>query len=72
MVENENEIVQVKENKTKIIVMGVLLGAAVGGIGAALFVNAKGEDEISVTPGEGIKIGLMLLGLLRSISSLAD
>jgi gas vesicle protein len=69
----ENEIVPVKSYKTKALIVGTVIGAAVGAAGAMLFIQAKGDDErIDFTLGEGVKIGVMLLGLLRSISSLAD
>lgn len=69
----ENEIVQVKSYKTKAIVIGGVLGAAIGVAGAMLFIQAKGDDEqLDFSLGEGVKIGVMLLGLLRSISSLAE
>jgi drug/metabolite transporter (DMT)-like permease len=54
------------------------IGAGIGaltGMAAAFLLNrraAREEIELKFTPGDGIKIGLLVLGLLRSIASLAD
>lgn len=54
----------------------LLIGAGIGaltGLAAAFLLSrraSKEDGEISVTPGEGIRIGLLVLGLLRSIASL--
>ena len=56
------------------IVYGVLIGA-VTGLVAAMLLNRRaeeGERSTAITTGEGIKLGVMLLGLLRAISSLGD
>ena len=56
----------------------LLIGAGIGaltGLAAAVLLNrraAKGDGDVSMTPGDGIKIGLLVLGLLRSIASLAE
>jgi gas vesicle protein len=59
---------------SRIIFLGVLLGAATGLI-AALLVNQRAEKEgrsTAMTAGEGLKLGVMLLGLLRAIGSLGE
>jgi hypothetical protein len=54
----------------------LLIGAAVGaltGLAAAYLLNrraAKNEADVALTPTEGLKIGLLVVGLLRSIASL--
>jgi DMSO reductase anchor subunit len=61
-------------NQSRIIFFGVLLGAATGLI-AALLLNQRVEKEgrnTAMTTGEGLKLGLLLLGLLRAIGSLGD
>jgi len=62
------------ENKNKTLVMGALIGAATG-MFAALLLNRRvdnNESETALTTGEGLKIGVLLLGLLRAIASLGD
>jgi gas vesicle protein len=61
-------------NKTRTLFFGALIGAATGLV-AAMLLNRraeKGERETAITAGEGIRLGVMVLGLLRAIGSLAD
>ena len=61
-------------NKIRTLIIGALIGAGTGLI-AAMLLNRraeKGERETAITAGEGIKLGVMVLGLLRAIGSLAD
>jgi len=61
-------------NKNKTIFLGALIGAAAGLI-AAMLLNRraeKNERETAITPGEGIKLGVLIFGLLRAIASLSD
>lgn len=62
------------ENKNRVILGGVLLGAVIGLIGAVLLTRRaeKNERETAITTGEGIKIGALVFGLLRAIASLGD
>jgi hypothetical protein len=54
----------------------LLIGAGVGaltGLAAAFLLGrraAKTESEVTITPTEGLKIGLLVIGLLRSIATL--
>jgi len=44
-------------------------------LAAALLLNRraeKNERETAITAGEGLKLGVLVLGLLRAIGSLAD
>jgi gas vesicle protein len=62
------------ENKRNTLIMGALIGA-VTGLFAALLLNRraeKNESETALTTGEGLKIGVLLFGLLRAIASLGD
>jgi len=62
------------KNAGRTIFFGVLLGAAAGLV-AAMLLNRRAEKEnrsTAITAGEGLKIGVLLLGLLRAIGSLAD
>lgn len=61
-------------NKSRTLFYGALIGAATGLV-AAMLLNRraeKGERETAITAGEGLKLGVMVLGLLRAIGSLAD
>lgn len=60
--------------RTQTILIGTLLGAATGLV-AALMWNRRATKEggsTAITAGEGVKLGVMILGLLRAISSLGD
>jgi len=56
------------------IVYGVLIGAATGLVAAMLLNKRAVNDERStaITTGEGLKLGVLLIGLLRAIASLGD
>jgi gas vesicle protein len=61
-------------NRSRNILFGALIGAFTGLV-AAMLLNRRAEkrgDETAITPGEGMKIGMLLFGLLRAISSLGD
>ncbi len=60
--------------KPKVLLIGAVLGAAVG-LGAAylLIQNAEREGEnLNIGAGEAVKLGVMVFGLLRSISRLGS
>jgi gas vesicle protein len=61
-------------NKTKIIVGGALIGAVTGLIAAMLLTRRaeRNERETAITSGEGLKLGVLIFGLLRAIASLND
>ena len=61
-------------NQNKILLFGALIGAATG-VAAAMILQRRAEKtgtEISLSAGEGIQLGVMIMGLLRAISSLGD
>ena len=59
--------------KTKVLIIGGLLGTLVGVASAYLLIqNRKEEETLQVTPGEGVKLGVLVLGLLRSIATLGE
>ena len=62
------------ENKNKTLLAGALLGAVTGLIAAVLLTRRaeEGERETAMTTGEGLKIGVLVFGLLRAIASLGD
>lgn len=58
--------------KPKVLLIGALLGAAVG-LGAAYLLIQRAEREgesLNIGAGEAVKLGVMVFGLLRSISQL--
>jgi len=61
-------------NQNKILLFGALIGAATG-LAAAMILQRRAEKtgtDISLSTGEGIQLGVMIMGLLRAISSLGD
>jgi len=61
-------------NQNRILVFGALIGAGTGLV-AAMILQRRAEKtgtEISLSTGEGIQLGVMVMGLLRAISSLGD
>jgi gas vesicle protein len=62
------------ENKSKTLFMGALIGAIIGLLAAMLLQRRaeKGERETAITTGEGLKLGVLVFGLLRAIASLGD
>ena len=72
------EMSQVSDNgqnwKTQALVVGALIGALVGVGGAYLLIqNAeKHGDRVDVSSSEGIKISLLVMGLLRQIDQLGE
>lgn len=62
------------ENKSRIIMSGALIGAITGLIAAMLLTRRAEKEERStaITSGEGLKLGVLVFGLLRAIASLGD
>jgi gas vesicle protein len=62
------------ENKNKTIFLGTLIGALTGLIAATLLTRRAEHEERStaITTGEGLKLGVLVFGLLRAIASLSD
>lgn len=60
--------------RPKVLVIGAVLGAVVG-LGAAYLLaqqsEAKGKAP-EISAGEGVRLGLLVLGLLRSVATLGE
>lgn len=60
--------------KVRTLVIGGLLGALIG-LGAAYLLTRRAEEQgttLSISPGKGMQMGVLVAGLLRSILSLGD
>lgn len=60
--------------KSSTIIYGTLIGAVTGLVAALLLSRRveKKDDAITIAPGDGLKLGVMVFGLLRAIASLGD
>jgi hypothetical protein len=61
-------------NKNRTLLVGALAGAVTGLI-AAMLLNRRSEEqgtELALTTGDGMKLGVMVIGLLRAIASLGE
>ncbi len=61
-------------NANRTLLFGALIGAGIGLI-AAMLLNRRAQEsgeELALTTGDGMKLGVMLIGLLRAIASLGD
>ena len=63
-----------QKRKTITLAIGGVAGALIGLAGAYMLVqNAEREDKpIEISTGEGVKLAVMVFGLLRSIATLHD
>lgn len=61
-------------NNSRTILFGTLIGAVTGLAAAILLTRRaeKNERETALTSGEGLKLGVLVFGLLRAIASLGD
>lgn len=60
--------------RPKVLVIGAVAGALVG-LGAAYLLAQNAENQgraPSLSPGEGVRLGLLVLGLLRSVATLGE
>lgn len=70
---SENQVVQNANWRRNTLLFGAIVGALTGaGAAYMLIQRTNDEDPPSFTPTEGVKLGLMVLGLLRSIGQLND
>jgi hypothetical protein len=71
MDEENTEIVVVNNWKPKALIIGGVIGAAIG-VSAAYLLIQNSEDDAppQFSVGEGVKIGVLVLTLLRNIATL--
>ncbi len=60
--------------KTKVLIIGAVIGAVVGAGAAYLMIqNAEQQNQKpSVSGGDGVKLGLLVLGVLRQVAELGS
>jgi len=60
--------------KTKILILGALIGAAAGVGAAYMLLQRAAQEERSprLTAGEGVQLGLGVLGLLKLVSGMGS
>jgi gas vesicle protein len=62
-------------NQSRTLLIGALAGAFTGLVAAMLLqrrAEQNGQETAIITTGDGMKIGVMVFGLLRAIASLGD
>lgn len=60
--------------KTTTLIVGAVVGA-ITGVGAAYLLVRRAEQEdgeVALSTGEGLRLGLLVLGLLRQIAQLGE
>ena len=62
------------DTKTKTLIIGAMAGAALGVAGALLLTRRAEEtgSEIAVSAGDGLRLSVMIIGLLRAIADLGE
>ncbi len=60
------------DTKVKTLIIGAAAGAAIGLAGAFLLTRRAEETgtEITVSTGDGMRLGVMIIGLLRAVADL--
>jgi len=75
--EEKNQVTQFDGDnnwKVKTLLVGVVLGAATG-LSAAYLLTKRAEqhgEALTISSGQGLKLGVLVAGLLRSILTLGE
>ncbi|MBU1660262.1 MAG: hypothetical protein KKD28_02175 [Chloroflexi bacterium] len=60
-----------KNRKTKILLIGAIIGALTGLGAAYLLIQQVDEEEtLQISPGEGVKLGVSIFSFLRQVTQL--
>ncbi len=61
-------------SRSKILLVGGLLGLLSGLLAAYILIQKSqdNEEDLSIKAGDGVKVGLSVLGVLKLISDLGD
>ena len=69
----ELEIVPTHQFKQRLLIFGALVGALTGLGAAYLLAQRLDEDEnLQLTPGEGVKLGVTIFAFLRQLTQIGD
>jgi hypothetical protein len=61
-------------NDNRVLLFGALIGAATGVV-AAMMLQRRAQqtgNEITLTTGDGIQIGVLVMGLIRAVAALGE
>ncbi|MEJ2708753.1 MAG: hypothetical protein P8074_14150 [Anaerolineales bacterium] len=74
MAETELDVKSTDDWKTKALIIGAVIGAAAGAGAAYLFVQQaeRSGNKPEVTAGDGVRLALLVLGLLRQVAALGE
>jgi len=71
MSEETTEITEYGKWQTKVLVIGTVVGALVGLIGAVLLIQRQEDDKPpEFSAGEGVKLGVAAFAFLRAIANI--
>ena len=74
MKNNNSSDATAQDWKTRVMLIGGILGA-LAGVGAAYLLIQNAErsgKQLKVSPGDGVKLGVLLMGLMRQVAELGD
>jgi len=73
MSEQKFDIVEAENWKPKVLLVGTVLGAVVGLSAAYLLIKSSGDEKPpDISAGQGVKLGVLVFGLLRNIAALGE